>query len=77
MFSFPTNSVERFSRCRTATSASIDLQGSRSHRVLHVGTQRKVELLSTLARDCAWLEAHGRTDYSILIAVGNGGKGSS
>jgi len=38
--------------------------------VLNVGAQRKTEFLSTLARDCAWLEARGRTDYSLLVAVG-------
>lgn len=58
-------------RCHEEASRTQLGDGS-SHRMLRLGAQRKAELLSTLARDCAWLEAHGRTDYSLLVAVGPG-----
>jgi len=56
--------------CREDITRTPAAESSRPHRVLCLGAQRKHELLSTLARDCAWLEAHGRMDYSLLVAVG-------
>lgn len=38
-------------------------------RCLHLGGPRRVELLSSLQQDVAWLELHNVMDYSLLVGV--------